>query len=241
MGVAMNRFCKRCEIETDRNGSGKCRPCVSRRNSEWKKKNPERVKANEARFRANNPTAVRESRRESTAKWRALNPDKSREVTARAETIAKEARRIAREARRKQREAYLAANADKIREEKNRRCRLWHKANPDKVRELNRRWRGANKEKLKLFARHRTWRKNGWTPERFDIVWRLQGGKCAICPRELTTGWREENSVFADHDHATGSPRGLLCRNCNTAIGLLKDNPSRAREVALYLESDHAL
>jgi hypothetical protein len=29
-----------------------------------------------------------------------------------------------------------------------------------------------------------------------------------------------------DHCHTSGKIRGLLCTNCNTAIGLLKDDPN---------------
>jgi len=39
-----------------------------------------------------------------------------------------------------------------------------------------------------------------------------------------------------DHDHATGQIRGLLCNNCNRAIGLLKDNPQTLRQAAAYLD-----
>jgi len=39
-----------------------------------------------------------------------------------------------------------------------------------------------------------------------------------------------------DHDHKTKKVRGLLCFGCNTGIGCLRDNPSRLRSAADYLE-----
>lgn len=39
---------------------------------------------------------------------------------------------------------------------------------------------------------------------------------CAIC--------NTTRNLFIDHDHKTGEVRGRLCRACNTAIGLLKED-----------------
>lgn len=48
----------------------------------------------------------------------------------------------------------------------------------------------------------------------------LQGGKCAICFREMTRGVHTLHTVeCADHCHVRGEPRGLLCKVCNTALG----------------------
>lgn len=42
------------------------------------------------------------------------------------------------------------------------------------------------------------------------------GSKCAIC--------RNKRKLVVDHCHTNLHVRGLLCSNCNTAIGLLKEN-----------------
>ena len=57
---------------------------------------------------------------------------------------------------------------------------------------------------------------------------RAQGGLCAIC--------RQAPAVHVDHDHATGTVRGLLCFPCNAAIGHLRDDPQIMRRAAAYLE-----
>lgn len=61
-----------------------------------------------------------------------------------------------------------------------------------------------------------------------------QDGRCAICS---TTEPGHGHVVFVvDHCHQTGKVRGLLCRNCNAAIGLLGDDPKVLRVAAVYIE-----
>lgn len=40
-----------------------------------------------------------------------------------------------------------------------------------------------------------------------------------------------------DHCHIKDSVRGILCSQCNTALGLLKEDPVRIRALADYIES----
>ena len=58
-----------------------------------------------------------------------------------------------------------------------------------------------------------------------------QGGGCAICGHVNANG----HFLSVDHDHETGAVRGLLCNNCNAALGLLKDNPSTIDAAGAYL------
>jgi len=62
-------------------------------------------------------------------------------------------------------------------------------------------------------------------------MFEAQEGRCAICRRELA-------EARIDHDHITGSVRGLLCQNCNAGIGMLQDDPDILRAAVVYL--DHA-
>ena len=42
--------------------------------------------------------------------------------------------------------------------------------------------------------------------------------------------------LMVDHDHTTMVVRGVLCGWCNTALGMMKDDPVRLRKAAEYLE-----
>lgn len=49
----------------------------------------------------------------------------------------------------------------------------------------------------------------------YDKLLEQQGGVCRICTLPCSTGKR----LAVDHDHETGTIRGLLCRRCNRGLG----------------------
>ncbi len=61
-------------------------------------------------------------------------------------------------------------------------------------------------------------------------VFAAQNGVCAICSRP--PGKRR---LAVDHWHTTKAVRGLLCVQCNTAIGKLNDDPELLRRAIAYL------
>jgi Recombination endonuclease VII len=75
-------------------------------------------------------------------------------------------------------------------------------------------------------------RSYGLSVQDFENMRRSQGGRCAIC-NSLPDG--PHGVLVVDHDHMTGNVRQLLCNNCNMAVGLLRDNPVCATELAAYL------
>ena len=74
--------------------------------------------------------------------------------------------------------------------------------------------------------------KVGCSKEQYDLLFKEQDGKCAICDREV--GHSSKNGadckLAVDHDHETGKIRGLLCNRCNRGLGFLENRLSRALE-----------
>lgn len=60
----------------------------------------------------------------------------------------------------------------------------------------------------------------------------VQHKACAICAH----GFKNSRDEHADHDHATGAPRGLLCRACNVVLGHYEKR-MRARMKVQYFEA----
>lgn len=52
---------------------------------------------------------------------------------------------------------------------------------------------------------------------------------CQICNEQ------DRRELCVDHDHVTGKVRGLLCDNCNKALGLFKDNSQFLTNAIRYL------
>ena len=64
-----------------------------------------------------------------------------------------------------------------------------------------------------------------------------QGNKCAICDHpETQTRNGKAKALAVDHDHATGKIRGLLCSDCNQAIGKLKEDRDVLLSAIRYLD-----
>ena len=65
-----------------------------------------------------------------------------------------------------------------------------------------------------------------------------QNGKCSICGVDNNGYYRKKLRAFAvDHCHTTSKIRGLLCSDCNTGIGLLKDNIDLLNNAIKYLNN----
>ena len=71
----------------------------------------------------------------------------------------------------------------------------------------------------------------GLTPDAYDSMLIGQGGVCAGCGSLPPEG----KNLFVDHNHTTGEVRGLLCNNCNRAVGNMHDDPNIAATLSEYL------
>lgn len=76
----------------------------------------------------------------------------------------------------------------------------------------------------------------GVTQADYLKMYTSQNGKCGICERRLYS--KRYKAFCVDHDHKDGHIRGLLCHNCNGAIGMLQDDESNLLRAIEWLRRD---
>lgn len=101
---------------------------------------------------------------------------------------------------------------------------------PDYYRRKARQWRIDNPERRAEQKRRNQVRAYGITPEQYTAMAEAQSGRCAIC------SIKPNRELDIDHCHKTGKVRGLLCSNCNKAIGSFKDNTDILMSAIRYLQ-----
>lgn len=109
--------------------------------------------------------------------------------------------------------------------------------NKDRVKAQVKAYRAANLERVRLRDIER---KYGLAPMTYMAMLVKQGERCRICRREETfdrKGYKRA-SLSVDHDHETGVVRGLLCMDCNRALGLFRDDPELLEAAASYLRGE---
>ncbi len=102
-------------------------------------------------------------------------------------------------------------------------------------------WRQDNTERWnrQRFAKSLE-RRHGLTLEMYEQMLMDQGGVCAGCklpPEEANRTQAANRRLAVDHDHRDGHVRGLLCHNCNLAVGNALDSAKILRRLADYLNT----
>ena len=67
-----------------------------------------------------------------------------------------------------------------------------------------------------------------------------QRGLCAVCGNPETSTMKRTGEIkmlHIDHDHKTGKIRGLLCQDCNMALGHLQDSSERIQMLLDYAKA----
>lgn len=104
----------------------------------------------------------------------------------------------------------------------------YYDSNPDKK---------AAKNALNT-GRASNWKRHKLTEEQYLDMLKKYDGKCYAC--------QDREATCIDHDHACCGGtrrscgeciRGLLCHNCNTALGLMKDDPLALMKLVNYILS----
>lgn len=76
-------------------------------------------------------------------------------------------------------------------------------------------------------------RRYNLTINQYNELFNKQCGYCYIC---LTHQDSLKNKLSVDHNHKTGQIRGLLCQNCNTALGKMKESSFLLERMIDYLK-----
>lgn len=101
-----------------------------------------------------------------------------------------------------------------------------------------RQWRKAKLEANADYFRNADYQKRyGVSLEWYNQKLVEQDGKCAICRQPETTKIRGTLIKLAiDHCHETKKVRGLLCKECNGALGQMHHDPSITDSATQYLK-----
>lgn len=76
------------------------------------------------------------------------------------------------------------------------------------------------------------------TMEQYESMFAAQGERCAICGNFADpNGVRAASRLHVDHDHTTGTVRGLLCNHCNRGLGAFKDKTYLLELAISYLKT----
>lgn len=193
------RICSRCKIEKPTDAfpkdRGICRSCKTEVTAEWRKANPERAAATQAR---------------TSKKWKAAQSEESK--------------------RRR------ADRANELRRARTRRGQVMTTTCAHCSLEFTYVWNNKARTVCDLCRSHdaewRTFRLNGPEVELLRAI-----THCQLCGTANEFAGGRFGILHIDHDHATGRVRGVLCANCNTSLGLMKDDPSLLRRAADYLEA----
>lgn len=102
-------------------------------------------------------------------------------------------------------------------------------------------WRENNPEKLAEYKQKYTPESYGLTVEKYQAQVQSQNGLCAICKGPQ----QGDCNLAIDHNHdccpertaCDKCRRGLLCSNCNWALGLVHDSIEVLQSMILYLKS----
>lgn len=135
----------------------------------------------------------------------------------------------------------------------------WYYRNIDKARQISRESAAKARAAMTLEERRAKWQKEraerkaknpeglkannhaaklrqyGLTPEDYEGLLVQQGFCCAICGVHAS---ELEKALCVDHDHDTHKVRGLLCSECNQAIGKLQDDPELCFQAGKYLQDN---
>lgn len=114
----------------------------------------------------------------------------------------------------------------------------YYQLNKKKILKRNATYYSNNSEKVesqkwKYYLRY----KFGIDPEQYSQMIEDQHNQCSICGYSPLDNARKTAKLYVDHNHTTGKIRGLLCMNCNAALGHFREDLTILKKAVNYLEN----
>lgn len=110
-----------------------------------------------------------------------------------------------------------------------KRNKKYYSSNKEQIAKTSKEWAQKNKDKIRNANLQK---KFGISLEEKNQLFNTQKKCCAICKAVKNNKNRDWD---VDHCHETGVVRGILCSNCNRALGLFQDNPEILLNAYSYL------
>ena len=127
------------------------------------------------------------------------------------------------------REKYKLKYPDRVKATKQKSNKKYREKMGNVLKEKKKIWRDNNKP-IVMNTRLKYYYGIGYND--YNNLFNKQNGCCAICGKHQSELNRK---LSVDHNHNTGVVRGLLCRNCNSAIGLLKEDVNIINNALKYI------
>jgi hypothetical protein len=107
----------------------------------------------------------------------------------------------------------------------------YYREHKEHMNEISKRWHREHTKEA--HAKNRKWRLNakyGMTVDEWNQIFEAQNRSCAIC---FITEEEYKGKWHTDHNHETGSVRGILCAKCNLMVGYLEAPQAAMAQVYL--------
>lgn len=116
----------------------------------------------------------------------------------------------------KQVKRYKLQNLDKVK----LRMKIYREKNKELIKKQQQEYESIHHTRLKRY---------NISKEEYINLLNKQNNKCVICKKI------PNKKLGIDHCHKTGKIRGLLCNNCNSALGFLNDDMELVKNAYDYL------
>ena len=109
------------------------------------------------------------------------------------------------------------------------RGQRYYRRHPERRNVQARKYRAEHPEMVRRWVRRRKRVALGVDEAGIARLLAGQNYKCGIC------GTAVDEASHLDHNHFLGTPRGMLCRTCNLALGNFSDSENLLMAAILYL------